>query len=499
MSCLFSGPTLSRIAFFLLIFSWFWLGSAAVGADDEATAPPVVIETDMGIDDAMALALALQHPHLNVAAVLATEGVAEPKQAVEQLGRLLFLFNRSDVIRYAANEAIPEGPAPSFRPTARNVLNAVLAGPAYPAISHFSSDAYVSARGKTTVLALGPLTQLAGAIATHPELKQKIARIVITGEPDPERNWNLQRDVQALNRLRDSGVTLVFVASAGRSRKPAAWLEQGIDGTQKTSLGEGFFRALLAVPGAGEHYVRRLSELQDELAVLYLIRPDRFEARYDGVMMPRQNDDLSREMIRMLSDGRQLKERVVFADAPFPSSVFREDVGPRVEKIRIKNGEDEWFSMLLMNELHDHLGAYSIIGVKMGLRAAELLNAPPHSMNIVSFSPAEQPLSCLNDGLIVSTGSTPGRGLFRHDPGPPGTVRAAFTFNGRRVVLALKAEYARRIRGVIESLVSQHGLEDPDYWEGVRTFGMDIWENWHRRELFEVFNTSDSSAGVSAP
>ncbi len=48
----------------------------------------------------------------------------------------------------------------------------------------------------------------------------------------------------------------------------------------------------------------------------------------------------------------------------------------------------------------------------MGLRAAELLNAPPHAMTIVSSAPPTQPVSCLNDGLLVATGSTPGRGLF---------------------------------------------------------------------------------------
>lgn len=485
-----------RVIIPLILLSGVVLCCGAASANDDAVLSPLVIETDMGIDDAMALALALQHPDLNISAVLVTEGVAAPKEAAEQLGRLIYFFNRSDVARFAANKAVPGRPAPSFRVKAQNILNAVLGGPAVPTGYSYSPNAYAPAGRKTTVAALGPLTQLAGAVTTHPELKERIARIVIPGEPNPEKNWNLQSDTQALKTLRASGIPLIFVAPAGRALKPPAWLEKGLEGSQKTSLGESFFEALLAVPGAGEHYVQGLSEFHDELAILYLVRPDLFEARDEGVMIPRDREGVVRGLVQILSNGRQLKDRVVFTDAPFPPSVFREDIRPRVEKMRINNGDDEWFAMLLMNELHDHLGAYSIIGVKMGLRAAELLNAPPHSMHIVSSTPAEQPISCLNDGLIVSTGSTPGRGLFRHVPGPPGTVRAAFTYNGRQLVLALKTGYIHRVGSAIGSLVAQHGLEDPAYWEGVRTLGLDIWENWHRRELFEIVETSDvPSAG----
>jgi hypothetical protein len=122
----------------------------------------------------------------------------------------------------------------------------------------------------------------------------------------------------------------------------------------------------------------------------------------------------------------------------------------------------------------------------MGLRAAELLNAPQHAMTIVSSAPADQPVSCLNDGLLVSTGSTPGRGLFSHSPGPPGTVEASFAYNGRTVELRLKDEYRARIRTVIRGLLEQHTLEDDDYWDGVRELGLDIWQSWHRRDLFEI-------------
>jgi pyrimidine-specific ribonucleoside hydrolase len=204
-----------------------------------------------------------------------------------------------------------------------------------------------------------------------------------------------------------------------------------------------------------------------------------------GVVEPLDSGATADAIASALSRGRQRKDRVVFVDGPLPADVLQPDVRARRETILAKNGPDEWFAQLMLNELHEHLGAYSIIGVKMGLRASELLNAPQHTMKIISAAPPTQPVSCLNDGLLVSTGSTPGRGLFSHVPGPPGTVKASFEFNGRIITLRLKDEYRRRIRAAIKDLLTEFTLEDDAYWDGVREFGLEIWQNWHRRDLFE--------------
>ena len=177
---------------------------------------------------------------------------------------------------------------------------------------------------------------------------------------------------------------------------------------------------------------------------------------------------------------------MVFVDGPLPAGVLRDDVRARRDAILAANGPDEWFAQLLLNELHEHLGAYSIIGVKMGLRAAELLNAPQHAMTVVSSAPANPPQSCLNDGLLVSTGSTPGRVLFRHTPGPPGTVEARFTFNHRSVTLRLADRHRIAIGTAVQGLLERFHLESDGYWDGIREFGLEIWQNWHRRDHFEV-------------
>jgi hypothetical protein len=122
----------------------------------------------------------------------------------------------------------------------------------------------------------------------------------------------------------------------------------------------------------------------------------------------------------------------------------------------------------------------------MGLRAAELLNAPSHSMRVVSAAPARPPMSCLNDGLMVATGSTPGRGLFRHAPAAASAVEASFEYNGRWLKLRLKDAQQEELRALIDELVAFYGLGTDGYWQGVRLVGLHIWQSWHRRQIFDV-------------
>jgi pyrimidine-specific ribonucleoside hydrolase len=287
--------------------------------------------------------------------------------------------------------------------------------------------------------------------------------------------------------VRHAGVRLQFVAARGRAAKPAVWRDRLQSSPRSTSLGDAFLDRLLVEPAAREHYLESLEQLHDELAVLFVLEPKLFKASPSGdVFVPRDDVDVGARLAELMRRGRQLTQPVVLSDRPIPDVMLQEDIRARRDAIFASNGEDEWFAEVLLNEFHQHLGAYSILGVKMGLRAAELLNAPRHAMAVVSHAPATQPESCLNDGLLVGTGSTPGRGLFVHEPGASGTLVASFAYNRRRVTMQLRDSYRDRIHARIAELLGQYSVADQGYWDGVRAFGLEIWQDWHRLDLFEA-------------
>jgi len=455
----------------------------------------VVIDTDMGLDDAVAVAMALQEPRADIVAVVACEGAAGRKNGVEHLERLLHLFNRKEIPLYAPVMTQQRRPSPPFRQFAEEAIGDALPKTVTPFHRSFLPEAYVTKGRKTVILVLGPLTNVAAALKAKPDIKQGIEKIIVAGSPDASKGWNIRFDRQALAVVQASGIPLQFVVPGPASRKPESWRQGEMTIGQQTSICEGFLRELLNDPEVRRHYNEQFDSFHDELVLLYFLDDSLFApSGYTNAFAAVNRDGVFKLFTRLISYGRQRKSRVVFVDGPLPDTIFQEDVRQRKAGIIAKNGEDEWFAGVLMNEFHEHLGAYSLIGVKMGLRAGELLNAPQHAMKVTSGVAAEPPVSCLSDGLLVSTGSTPGRGLFSHVPGPPGSVKTTFAYNGRSITLTLKKEYKDKIKRRIEVLRGEYTLADHEYWDGVRSFGLDIWETWHRRDLFDIVDTTGASA-----
>jgi pyrimidine-specific ribonucleoside hydrolase len=184
-------------------------------------------------------------------------------------------------------------------------------------------------------------------------------------------------------------------------------------------------------------------------------------------------------------DTGPLHERpnVVLARFPTDPSALQPDIAPVVGEIIARHGEEEWKAALLTNELHRHLGIYSLVGVKMGIRAREVLDASLDDLRVESHAGLHPPVSCLTDGLQVSTGASLGRGTICVADGPAG-ADAVFTRGEVRLRLRLRPDILQRIRQDVEKAVRQHGDLTPEYFEAIRRLSIDYWLEMDRREIF---------------
>ena len=71
---------------------------------------------------------------------------------------------------------------------------------------------------------------------------------------------------------------------------------------------------------------------------------------------------------------------------------------------------EEYHTMVLMNEIHGHIGPWSVLGCKMALRAMDLLDAGPVDMTVVSEGGDEPPGGSVTDGISMGCSSTIGLG-----------------------------------------------------------------------------------------
>jgi pyrimidine-specific ribonucleoside hydrolase len=202
-------------------------------------------------------------------------------------------------------------------------------------------------------------------------------------------------------------------------------------------------------------------------------------------MTPRSPDEFRRAYLRLLSadDGLAPRPNVVLNHYPVEPYALRDDVAAVADAIQTRHGAEEWKAALLTNELHRHLGIYSLVGVKMGIRARELLEASLDDLRVESHAGSRPPISCLTDGLQASTGASLGRGTIEVAGGAAAPM-AVFTNGERRLRLSLRPEVSDAIRADVATAVERYGALTPEYFQEIRRLSIRYWLDLDRREIF---------------
>lgn len=180
------------------------------------------------------------------------------------------------------------------------------------------------------------------------------------------------------------------------------------------------------------------------------------------------------------------EENVVFNHFPDDTFLFRDDVKTILDTIIKYHGEEEWKACVLTNEIHGHLGIYSLIGAKMGIKAREYFNVPTDQLKVVSFAGNIPPISCFSDGLQVSTGATLGQGTIKISTEDNKRPEAIFINNADSLKLKLKDEYWQVIKDDISRGIVEYGLESDRYWNMIRSLGLKYWLEFDRNAIFEI-------------
>jgi pyrimidine-specific ribonucleoside hydrolase len=147
-----------------------------------------VIDTDPGIDDALALLLAVASPEVDLRLVTTVHGNVELAQTTENALRVLHLAGRSDVPVAAGARASLVHPQPERAGHVHG--SAGLGGvelPRSPAALDprpavvAMAELLTTSPEPVTVAAIGPLTNLALLLGVYPDAAARIGRLVVMG------------------------------------------------------------------------------------------------------------------------------------------------------------------------------------------------------------------------------------------------------------------------------------------------------------------------------
>jgi purine nucleosidase len=175
---------------------------------------PIIFDTDIGddVDDALALALALQSPELDVKAITTVldRAALRSRMVWKELG----VFGRRDIpIGTGADEPLLDPMQGDVRAQFKILtLEDVVPGPPVRAVDLIIRTLLDSPR-KITIVPVGPLTNIALALKIEPRIKEKIERIVLMGGAyyRSQREYNIYRDRIASEIVFRSGVPIIGV------------------------------------------------------------------------------------------------------------------------------------------------------------------------------------------------------------------------------------------------------------------------------------------------
>ena len=204
----------------------------AVSAQDAtpvASPTPVVIDSDMISDDWMAALYLLNDPQFDVRAITVTgAGFADCEAGVRAALGILALAGHDDVPVSCGSEDPLVGnnaPPAEWMTTIETVEGLGLPQGGQPAqedaVALFTSTIQDSPV-PVTVLALGPLTNVASALEASPDLIDKIAMMYVMGgavdvdgsfvsDANTKAEWNIFSDPHAARLVLESGVPITLV------------------------------------------------------------------------------------------------------------------------------------------------------------------------------------------------------------------------------------------------------------------------------------------------
>ncbi|KAK9141421.1 hypothetical protein Scep_011102 [Stephania cephalantha] len=186
----------------------------------------IIIDTDPGIDDAMAIFVALRSPELEVIGLTTIFGNVYTTLATRNALHLLEVAGRTDIpVAEGSHLTITKGTKlriADFVHGTDGLGNQNFAPPKGKAIEQSAATFLVQQAslypGEVTVVALGPLTNIALALELDPDFAKKVGQIVllggafaVNGNVNPAAEANIFGDPDAADLVFTSGADILAV------------------------------------------------------------------------------------------------------------------------------------------------------------------------------------------------------------------------------------------------------------------------------------------------
>lgn len=249
----------------------------------------IIIDTDPGVDDAVANILAFFEKRLNILLFTTVSGNKDIKTCTRNLLYLEEYFNKSFPTAEGASNPLTRPPKDaSFIHQATGLGNHTPSEP--KKLKILKKDAVEAmyekikkAKNKVTILLLGPQTNMGLLLDRHPSVQNKIEQIIFMGASaygekgiKPHVSFNISSDPEAVHKVLQTKIPIVCLPSEiGRS---AHLSEKQVYSLQNyPTTGKILFEMLNGYWEPG--YVNKFVAMNDTCALFYLLHPRLFKTK----------------------------------------------------------------------------------------------------------------------------------------------------------------------------------------------------------------------------
>ena len=256
----------------------------------------IIIDTDPGVDDAMAILMILACPNIEVLAVTTVAGNSTIENVSKNAKYILDIAGRSDISIFVGESRPLEKKLITANVHGETGLGDINLAKSEKVTSEISAAEKIaelieSNPEKITILALGPLTNIAKMLLTNKKLETKIKQLVIMGGAI-DIAGNKSRVAEFNFFVDPDAAKIVFESSIPKVLVPLDLCNQVImQESELAQLGDGkiakFLRSILTpyALNIAKYEGMKGAVMYDPLAAYYLINKSAFKSKMMNIVI----------------------------------------------------------------------------------------------------------------------------------------------------------------------------------------------------------------------